>query len=238
MPGKSGAKDLRAAIRGARSHLREHADAAAAPQRKRYLKSPFRVLGARVPDMRKAAKLAKGAAAAADMEVLEAGLAGLWKSNIHEDRMLAIFIAENVRGRFDAGHVSGLFKAWLLDSSNWDFVDSICNGLIGPIAEANPIAWSEIESWAGHDWMWLRRAAIVAQIPAARRLAFDAERLERTIDALIDEHQFFIAKAIGWVLREISKKDPDAAEKLIRRFHHRAAKLTIREATKRLPPSP
>ena len=53
---------------------------------------------------------------------------------------------------------------------------------------------------------------------------------------MLDEREFFIRKAIGWVLRETGKLRPDLVREWLAPRIDRVAGLTLREAVKYLPP--
>ena len=55
-------------------------------------------------------------------------------------------------------------------------------------------------------------------------------------DAMLDEKEFFVRKAIGWVLREEGKRRPDEVVAWLAPRTHRASGVTMREAVKYLPP--
>ncbi len=235
----AGADSIAAAFLSAAAYLRDHADPVAAPQRKRYLKSPYDMLGCSVPTIRTAAKNISRACPEPGLEELITAMEKSWASRVHEDRLLAAYSAQYYRDRFALIHVEGLFKNWLIDSHNWDFVDTICSDTVGRIALNHPQIWKEIESWSKHDWVWLRRASLVCHLPTLRkdslREELQLDQIHRTIDRLVDEQEFFIRKAIGWILREMSKKYLDETVALIEDFGPRASGLTIREATKHMP---
>ena len=67
-----------------------------------------------------------------------------------------------------------------------------------------------------------------------RRGGGDFERFSRYADAMLDEKEFFIRKAIGWVLRDTGKKRPDLVYDWILPRAHRASGVTLREALKPL----
>jgi 3-methyladenine DNA glycosylase AlkD len=52
---------------------------------------------------------------------------------------------------------------------------------------------------------------------------------------MLGEKEFFIRKAIGWVLREVSKKDPAAVAAFLREHRADVSGLTMREGAKYLP---
>jgi 3-methyladenine DNA glycosylase AlkD len=91
-----------------------------------------------------------------------------------------------------------------------------------------------LDRWAADDDFWLRRAALLAWLRPLR----DGAPLDRFLtyaDRMLDEREFFIRKAIGWVLREVGKRRPDEVSHWLAPRTHRASGVTMREATKRLP---
>jgi 3-methyladenine DNA glycosylase AlkD len=54
-------------------------------------------------------------------------------------------------------------------------------------------------------------------------------------DPLLEDEEFFVRKAIGWVLRERTKRSPDEVVAWLLPRRHRASRLTLREASKNLP---
>ena len=74
-------------------------------------------------------------------------------------------------------------------------------------------------------------------LPALRRGGGDFDRFAGYADAMLDEREFFIRKAIGWVLREVSKKRPALVAEWLGPRTARASGVTFREAVKYLDPS-
>ena len=223
------------AIAAGRCELRRRADNSSAAARKAYLKTPLEVLGCRVPDVRITARSVHRSHRNVDRARLVAALNRLYRSHVHEERLLAVYLAESYRRRFDAEDVRTLFAAWLDDCHGWDITDSICLGVVGPVALGAPRAWRHVAAWRHDRWLWRRRAAIVCHIPAIRAGRLQEGRLRATCLDLIGERGFFIAKAIGWTLRELSLTDPDLTERLILDLGRQASALTLREALRRMP---
>jgi 3-methyladenine DNA glycosylase AlkD len=69
-----------------------------------------------------------------------------------------------------------------------------------------------------------------------RRGAGDSERFGRYADAMLDEREPFIGKAIGWVLRDTAKRRPDRVFAWLLPRVGRASGVTRREALKPLSP--
>ena len=65
-----------------------------------------------------------------------------------------------------------------------------------------------------------------------RRGEGDWERFAGYADAMLDEREFFFRKAIGWVLREVSKKHPERVRGFVKPRTGRKSGVTIGEAVK------
>jgi 3-methyladenine DNA glycosylase AlkD len=77
--------------------------------------------------------------------------------------------------------------------------------------------------------MWLNRAAIQHQ--RGRKTNTDIPLLLEFLDAHADESEFFIAKAIGWALRDLSRVNNSAVKKFLK-AHPELNRVAVREAQK------
>jgi 3-methyladenine DNA glycosylase AlkD len=105
--------------------------------------------------------------------------------------------------------------------------------LIGPIlvahaAEVGPI----VLSWATDQNLWVRRAAIIAQLGSKRRT--DLTLLTLAIDANAGDTDFFIRKAIGWALRQYARTDSAWVQAFVDAREDQLSGLSKREALKHL----
>jgi 3-methyladenine DNA glycosylase AlkD len=96
-------------------------------------------------------------------------------------------------------------------------------------------AVSKLDRWARDTDFWVRRAALLAQLKPLRNGAPFA-RFGRYADAMLDEKEFFIRKAIGWVLKETGRTRPDEVFEWLTPRAHRASGVTMRQAVKYLSP--
>ena len=87
----------------------------------------------------------------------------------------------------------------------------------------------------GAGWALVRRSALLCLLPGIRAGQPDLGRPDRYAEAMIGEKEFFIRKAIGWVLRELSKKDPGYVSAWTERHLAETSGVTFREAVRRLP---
>ena len=119
-------------------------------------------------------------------------------------------------------------------SKTWAHVDGLAPRA-GALVEAHPELGAVLDRWAEDDNFWVRRAAMLALLPALERGEGDINRFLRYADRMLDETEFFIRKAIGWVLREVAKERPDAVRDFLAPRIDRVSGVTMREAVKYLP---
>jgi 3-methyladenine DNA glycosylase AlkD len=102
----------------------------------------------------------------------------------------------------------------------------------GPLVVRFPGLGTTLDRWAEDADFWVRRAAMLALLLPLRRGEGDFERFSRHADRMLEEKEFFIRKAIGWVLRETAKKRPALVEAWLAPRTHRASGVTVREAVR------
>lgn len=100
-----------------------------------------------------------------------------------------------------------LFEFMIINHSWWDTVDHIANKLMGAYFKKYPEFRQEyVTKWLESNNIWLQRSALLFQLKYKNEL--DVVLLETTIGFLLGSSEFFINKAIGWVLREYSRVNP------------------------------
>lgn len=101
-----------------------------------------------------------------------------------------------------------LFENMAVTKSWWDSVDYINSVCIRPFFKKFPVDKYEItQKWIDSGNMWLQRLSIICQLGLREKT--DTTLLSRNILQLNTSNEFFIQKAIGWSLRELSKSMPD-----------------------------
>jgi 3-methyladenine DNA glycosylase AlkD len=211
------------------------ADAERAGQAKRYLKSDLEFLGVSVPDIRAAVT---GTARSGPDPGRAGALAWartLWREPVHERRTAAIEVLRRYRRSLEPADLA-LVEAWIRESHGWAYVDSLAGDIAGPIALRHPAAWPLIDTWASDADFWVRRSALLTLLPGIRKGQPDRDRFERYATPMLAEKEFFVSKAIGWVLRETAKKDPAYVAAWTREHLDVMSGVTFREAVRRLPP--
>jgi 3-methyladenine DNA glycosylase AlkD len=201
---------------------------------KRYLKSELKFFGVDTATMRASVRRALKTSAHLDRAGSLALARTLWSSGVFELRAVAVeTLASQVSllEKTDIAVVERLLRA----SHTWALVDFLAVHVAGPLVIRFPDLGSTLDRWATARDFWLRRAAMLALLLPLRRGGGDFERFARYADAMLEEKEFFVRKAIGWVLRETGKKRPDLVDVWLRTRVLRASGVTVREAVRYLP---
>ena len=207
-----------------------------AAQEKRYLKSDLEFFGVAVPDMRRVVKAAVRGHPGLDPQEMVAWAAALWREPVHERRAAAVEILTLAAPRL-AGSDLAVLERMLRESRTWAYVDGLAGNVAGEIALRDPDgAWPRIDGWATDADFWVRRSALLALLRGIRAGTPDLARFTRYAGPMLAEKEFFIRKAIGWVLREISKRDPAWVARWTEAHLAEMSGVTFREAVRRLPP--
>ena len=204
-----------------------------AAQEKRYLKSELDFLGVTLPDIRRMVTAAARRHPELTRDEIVAWALALWDDALWERRIAAVeLLSLRVRAlsAADLPMVEGLIRA----GAGWALVDPLA-GVAGRIALEHPDAGQRIDAWALDEDFWVRRAALLALLPAVRAGQPDLARFDRYATPMLGEREFFIRKAIGWVLREISKSDPGYVTAWTEQHIRVMSGVTFREAIRRLP---
>lgn len=206
-----------------------------AANEKAYLKSELEFTGTTMPVIRATAGGWLKAHPDLDRGALLAVVTALWERPVHECRQAGVVVLEkrsSLLTMADAGWVGGLIRA----ARTWALVDGLAENVAGDLAQRFPAAFGLVfDRWAADPDFWVRRSALLALMGPLRRGEGDFERFSRYADQMLEEKEFFIRKAIGWVLRETAKSRPRLVADWIGQRAHRASGVTVREAVRPLP---
>src|SRR3989344_9018134 len=192
-------------------------------------------LGITVPQSRKIAIMFK------DLPFSE--ILGLLKSKIHEERLIALLILVY---NFNAGNEKAqkkIFDFYLENMqcvNNWDLVDLSADKIVG-VYLLNSSSESELPrsnfsiliKLARSENLWERRIAIVATYYFIKNNKFNATlKIARVL--LKDEHDL-IHKAVGWMLREVGKRDMKTEIKFLNKHYKKMPRTMLRYSIERFP---
>jgi 3-methyladenine DNA glycosylase AlkD len=205
-----------------------------AEHEKRYLKSELRHYGAPVPEIRRIVRAALADVQGLRGEDVRALVEALWGRGVHDLRMAAVEILDLECDLLEPSD-GELVERLIRESKTWALVDGLAANVAGSLVQWFPELEATLDRWAADDDFWVRRSALLALVRPLRRGEGDFERFARYADAMLDEREFFIRKAIGWVLRETGKSRPELVHAWLEPRAARASGVTIREAVKYLP---
>ena len=156
----------------------------------------------------------------------------LWSLPRREEKYLAMTLAWEYR-RFNAYRHMDLYRDLIVEGAWWDFVDHVSGKCVGHVLlKERTLTKPLMEEWVESSDMWLRRSALLAHL--GHKTDTDEATLFDHCLRLAHEREFFIRKAIGWVLRQYARTAPDSVREFVLDHRDEWSGLTFREATKHL----
>ena len=217
------------------ARLSELGSADRAEGQKRYLHSDLTHFGIRLPLLRQTTRqvLQEHDLDLPDrLELVEE----LWRQPVFDLRLAAVQVLDQSKRELDVSHLD-LIERLIGTAHTWALVDPLATDVTGAILQRHPQARAVLDRWIISSNFWIRRAAMLAQLRPLRakpdRTTF--EPFATYADRVLDEQEFFIRKAIGWVLREVGKRNATLVIDWLAPRTHRASGVTMREAVKYLP---
>ena len=187
------------------------ADDAAAMQA--YMKDVSPFLGVKATPRRQAQRAAWRALPALEVADVKPVVEALWQMPEREYQYAACDLLDRHAKRLPGDFVLDPTEALLQDRPWWDTVDALGNAVITPIVDRHPEQVETMWRWWDSGDQWLIRAAIGHQRGLRERT--DLERLFTMCDRYAANREFFIAKAIGWALRDATSWDPAAVQRFV-----------------------
>lgn len=217
------------------AELRARADPARAEHDRGYLHSDLVHLGVAVPAVRSVAR-AHVRAARPGHDELVALVEQLWADEVYEHRLLGV---ELVLARPAAWTTDDLawFASLLRRCHTWALVDGLAIHGAGRVVARDAAGLATIDGWVCDPDRWVRRSSVLALLGLVRE-GREWPRFERYADSLLDEQEFFVRKALGWVAREASRRHPELVAPWVSAHLDRMNAVTIREAVTYLPEGP
>ena len=185
-------------------------------------------LGLTVPEMRKIARKYRELGDDAALELL----ASPW----HEERLVALLLLVDGYERGDDQRRKTIHRAYLANArwiNNWDLVDLSASQIVGRHLEPKDIKL--LERLARSKNVWERRIAIVSTFAFLK--GDDPEPTLKIAEMLLGDSHDLIHKAVGWLLREVGKRDRAALDRFLQKHYDRIPRTALRYAIERHPPN-
>lgn len=179
------------------------ADPKIASQQSAYLRDQFLFYGLKTPVRREIQKPFLVKEFLPPKKELERLVRRLWNSPQREYHYFAQELTQKYTKHFEENDIF-LFEFMITNNSWWDTVDFIATKLIKGYFKKFPHQRDVyIEKWIASDHVWLQRTCLLFQL--MEKGETDTKLLKDVIVSLLGSKEFFINKAIGWVLRDYSK---------------------------------
>ena len=158
----------------------------------------------------------------------------LLQSSIHEARLLALFILVRAYTQGDASLQENIYNLYLRNTrfiNNWDLVDASAEHIAGAYLRYR--SRFPLYALAESSLLWDRRISIMATFHYIKRGEF-AETLHIT-ELLLRDTEDLIHKAVGWMLREIGKRDQIIEENFLQVHYKTMPRTMLRYAIEKFP---
>ena len=183
-------------------------------------------LGIRVPMLRKHAKAHRAIA----LEQIQL----LLMSSFHEERLLALLLLVGKFAKADEDEKFAIYRLYLSNThyiNNWDLVDSSAHHIVGAYLQNRDR--KVLYQLAQSASLWERRIAILATLKFIH-----SDQFEDTLNIaslLINDTQDLIHKAVGWMLREVGKRDVGVEKEFLAAHCQTMPRTMLRYAIEKFP---
>lgn len=155
-------------------------------------------------------------------------------SKIHEERLAALLILVEKAKKANEDDLSIYFNFYLKNTNwinNWDLVDLSAEHIVGKYLYGKDI--KILEELAASKYLWERRISIISTFYFIKTNIFNptliiAEKL------LHDEHDL-IHKAVGWMLREIGKRNFNIEFRFLKKHYKTMPRTMLRYSIEKFP---
>ncbi len=158
----------------------------------------------------------------------------LLNSKIHEYRLTALLILVKQYEKASEKKKSDIFNFYLLNTrniNNWDLVDLSAPNIIGShiLGKDRKILYT----LANSQHLWEKRISVLSTFAFIRNNQF--EDTVKISEILMKDKHDLIHKAVGWMLREIGKRDLQVLENFLKKHHKTMPRTMLRYAIEKFP---
>jgi len=178
-------------------------------------------LGLTVPEERKIAK--------EFIQLTIKEIKTLLNSNIHEKRSIAILILIEQYKKSSPHEKEIIFDFYIENSkqiNNWDLVDLSAPNIVGDFLLEKPK--DILYELAKSDNLWQKRISIISTYTFIKNNQF--EDTLRIAEILLNDKHDLIHKAVGWMLRELGKRNQELEEFFLQKYYKQMPRIMLRYA--------
>ncbi len=184
-------------------------------------------IGITVPDTRNVARN--------NADISLNALVQILNSNIHEDRMCALLVLvykfEKAESENERKEIIDFYIKHHLSGNNWDLIDCVADKLLGRwlIDKDKKLLYE----YANSSNIWERRISIISTFQFIKNNQFQ-DTLKISEILLNDKHDL-IRKAVGWMLREVGKRNFSVLESFLMSRYKKMPRTMLRYAIEKFP---
>ncbi len=182
-------------------------------------------LGVTMPDIRRIAKKFS-------QEISLQELTELIRNPIHEVRLCALIILVNKYKKENSDKIYQYYMDHLTAINNWDLVDSSAPYIVGDYLYKHPEKSKILIDFSHSENLWVRRISIVSTFTFIKNNEFNTTL--KIAKLLLNDNHDLIHKALGWMLREIYKRDERIIKRFLRQNYAQIPRTTLRYAIERM----
>jgi len=183
-------------------------------------------VGVTVPELRKLAK---------EYKTIDPNeIKQLLHSSIHEERLLSLFLLIHRYSKGDESEKKRVYELYLKSTkfiNNWDLVDSSAGQIVGVFLfnKSKKPLYDLVKS----QNLWERRISIISTFYFIKHKQFsDTLKLSKI---LLSDKEDLIHKAVGWMLREVGKRDISIEEDFLKKHYKNMPRTMLRYAIEKFP---
>jgi len=182
-------------------------------------------IGVTVPDIRKISKKFSSIISLSETKKLI-------QSPIHEVRLCALIILVNQYKNDNPDEIFDFYIQNISYINNWDLVDTSAPYITGDYFYRNTKKRNMMFEFSKSESLWIRRISIISTFYFIRNNEF-SETLE-IAKTLINDEQDLIHKAVGWMLREVYKRDEELVKTFLRSNYDQLPRVMLRYAIEKM----
>jgi len=200
-----------------------------AVQMKKYMKDQFEFYGISTPERRAMMSTHIKEYGLPDWSDIEDISRNLWDMDERECQFTLLDLMNRMKKKLSPGDLP-LLEYLIITKPWWDTVDGLAAWMVGELFKRHPELIDPTTSkWMETGNIWLQRSCLLFQLKYKKDTNLNL--LFSFIGSLSDHKSFWIRKAIGWILREYSKTDPQTVQEYVNK-HPELSGLSKREALK------
>jgi len=200
-----------------------------------YLKtSSLEFIGVELPDIH---KIVKKNIKGLDLDDMPELMNELWKIETFETRLAAIDIMKVYGKKGSIDIAMSMADHWIDDADTWAITDPLCSPTIGSMIIRDSSVELILKSWQRSENFWRRRCSFLPYLYLTLKTQYKPEYAKKILVVVtphISDREFFVGKAAGWILRELSKRDPKLVRGYFEKHRENMTKLVIREGMAKL----